>query len=86
MATGKAPFPGETSAAIFGAILHESPIAPARMNLALPERLNEVILKALEKDLALRYQKAADICADLQRLKLQREESDTPHIRESDPD
>ena len=69
MATGRSPFQGETSAAIFGAILHEAAASPARVNPAVPERLSEVILKALEKDSTLRYQKAADIRADLQRLK-----------------
>ncbi len=69
MATGKTPFQGETSAAIFGAILHETPVAPIRLNPALPVRLNEMIQKALEKDPALRYQQAADIRADMQRLK-----------------
>ncbi len=69
MATRRSPFQGETSAAIFGAILHEAPVSPARLNPAVPERLSEVILKALEKDPTLRYQKAADIRADVQRLK-----------------
>ena len=69
MATGKTPFQGETSAAIFDAILHEAPVAPLRLNPDVPVRLNEVIQKALEKDPRLRYQQAGDIRADLQRLK-----------------
>ena len=69
MGTGRIPFDGETSAAIFDAILHQSPVPPAKLNPALPARLQEVIGKALEKDPQLRYQRAADIRADLQRLK-----------------
>ena len=69
MGTGRIPFDGETSAAIFDAILHQSPVPPAKLNPTLPARLQEVIGKALEKDPQLRYQRAADIRADLQRLK-----------------
>ena len=69
MATGMIPFAGETSAAIFDAILHQSPVSAARRNPALPPRLEDVVNKALEKDPNLRYQRAADLRADLQRLK-----------------
>jgi len=69
MATGKTPFQGETSAAIFDAILHQVPVAPVRLNPGVQPRLEEVIQKALEKDANLRYQQAGDIRADLQRLK-----------------
>ncbi len=69
MASGRIPFDGETSAAIFDAILHEAPVSPATLNPELPGRLEEVIQKALEKDRKLRYQQASDIRADLQRLK-----------------
>jgi eukaryotic-like serine/threonine-protein kinase len=67
--TGVAPFRGEASGVIAEAILNRKPIAPVRLNLDLPTKLEEVINKALEKDRKLRYQNAADIRTDLQRLK-----------------
>ena len=69
MATGKPPFDGASAGEICGAILHEEPISPSQINTKAPQALEAVILKALEKDCNPRYQHAADIRADLQRVK-----------------
>jgi serine/threonine protein kinase/tetratricopeptide (TPR) repeat protein len=69
MATGGLPFRGDTSGVVSEAILNRAPVAPVRLNPDLPARLEEIIGKMLEKDRRLRYQSAADIRADLQRLK-----------------
>jgi eukaryotic-like serine/threonine-protein kinase len=69
MATGRLAFPGKTSGMVFKAILDETPPPPTEVNPMTPARLDEIVSKALEKDRDLRYQHAADIRADLTRLK-----------------
>ena len=69
MATGKLPFSGETSGVTFDSILNRAPLSASRVNPALPAKLEDTINKALEKDREVRCQSAAEIGADLKRLK-----------------
>ena len=78
MATGAMPFRGESSGVIFKAILDGAPTPPIRLNPDLPVDLERIIHKALEKDRNLRYQHAADIRTDLQRLKRDTESARIP--------
>jgi eukaryotic-like serine/threonine-protein kinase len=69
MATGVLPFRGESIGVVTDAILNRTPVSPLRLNPDLPSKFEEIINKALEKDRKLRYQNAADVRTDLQRLK-----------------
>jgi serine/threonine protein kinase len=69
MATGKLAFSGKTSAVVFKAILDQTPPLASAVNKSLPERLDAVIGKSLEKDPELRYQSAAELRSDLKRVK-----------------
>jgi len=69
MSTGFLPFKGESTGAVFDAILHKEPTAAARLNTQLPGELQRIIDKALEKDRELRYNSAAELRTDLKRLK-----------------
>jgi len=69
MITARRPFEGDTSAAVFDAILNRAPTAPVEINTEVPAELENIVNKALEKDPALRYQSAADLCADLKRMR-----------------
>lgn len=69
MATGREAFSGNTSGVIFNSILEKAPVPPSRVNPEIPARLEEIVAKALEKDREVRYQHAADIRADLKRLR-----------------
>ena len=68
MATGKMPFQGKTLGAVMAAILHDVPEPPSQLNPEIPEDLQQIIGKALEKDPDVRYQTASDMRADLKRL------------------
>jgi eukaryotic-like serine/threonine-protein kinase len=69
MATGVLPFQGESTGVIFESILNRAPVSPVWLNPGVPPKLEDIINKALEKDRKLRYQSAAEMRTDMQRLK-----------------
>jgi eukaryotic-like serine/threonine-protein kinase len=77
VATGKTPFPGDTTGVIFDAILNRAPVTPSRLNPQVPPKFEEIIHKALEKDRELRYQSAGEMRSDLRRLKRDSESGST---------
>ena len=79
MATGVLPFPGESTGAIFDAILHEQPIEATQLNPRVTTELERIIEKSMEKDWDLRYHTAADLRADLRRLKRDSESGRSRH-------
>ena len=82
MATARPPFAGGTTALVFDAIFHREPDAPSRINSAIPPKFDELVQKALEKDRDLRYQSAAELRADLKRLK---RDSDSAKVGSGSP-
>ena len=85
MTTGELPFRGDTSAIVFEAILNRAPVAPVRLNPEVPLKLEEIINKLLEKDPDLRYQSAAEVRADLKRLKRDSEASQVAAVKSLPP-
>src|SRR5208282_4775454 len=85
MATGMLPFRGESSGVIFESILNRAPVPLVRLNPDLPAKLEDIIHKALEKDRNLRYQSAAEMRADLQRLKRDTDSHKSAVVTESAP-
>ena len=81
MATGRAPFCGSTSAVIFEAILNKTPVPAPSINAEIPNKLAEIISRALEKDRDLRYPVASGICTDLNSLKAEMQSGRTAHPR-----
>ena len=69
MATGRPSFPGSTTAVVFDGILNRDPVPPSSLNTSIPGEFDRIVSKALEKDRSLRYQTAADLGADLKRLR-----------------
>ncbi len=85
MATGRQPFPGNTSAVVFDNILHNAPVAPVALNPGVPAELERILNKALEKDRDVRYQVAAELRADLKRLQREIDSGKVASVSPSSP-
>jgi eukaryotic-like serine/threonine-protein kinase len=85
MATGALPFRGESSGIIFDGIMNRPPLPPVRLNPDLPAKLEDIILRALEKDRELRFQSAAEMRAELMRLKRDTDTSRAARAANADP-
>jgi eukaryotic-like serine/threonine-protein kinase len=85
MATGRQAFSGNTTGIIFAAILEREPVPPARLNPALPQELDRIITKSLEKNPRLRYQTARDMASDLERLKRDTSSGRAAQIKYAEP-
>src|SRR5580700_582316 len=86
MATGVLPFQGQTTAAFFESLIHSEPDAPLRFNPSTPPELERIVKKALEKDAGLRYQTAAEMRGDLQRLRREIETGSAGSVPKRAPD
>jgi serine/threonine protein kinase len=84
-ATGRQPFTGKTTAVVLSAILNNAPVAPIALNPELPVRLEEVINNCLEKDREMRYQSAADLRADLKRVRRDIESGHSKPVETASP-
>ena len=85
MVTGRQPFVGSTSAVVFDAILNRAPMSPVILNPDTPPRLHDLINTALEKERELRYQHAADLEADLKRIRRDLQSGQTATISRAAP-
>jgi serine/threonine protein kinase len=85
MATGVHPFAGDTSAVVYDAILNRAPVCPARLNSEVPEVLERIILRALAKDRAIRYQSAAEMKADLSQARSKPAADSTSALADAQP-
>ena len=85
MSTGRLPFRGPATGEVYDAILNRAPVPPVRLNPQIPQKLEDIIHKSLEKDKTLRYQHASEVRSDLKRLKRDIESGQRDSEREASP-